>query len=651
MSYLDLPRFSFLGSFYTEASTVDNDPAHYDPACTRPAPWQDPGGAHYFSFHDLYRPDGVQRAFTPPLVTGGVNLNGNALGPNDLLLGAAVDSVGDAGAGGTNRVFPARLVDLDVYQQGVSTIFGFTMTIKLDSVTISGLLDRCELNNARFDRVLPTRGWNAWDSYGAGYGGDTYASGAFQSILRVDPKTWPSAGTSPLLDQLRASTFTDPAGNIMLSIRLTMDDYRNQAWSTADFRIGRVLGTVGPVTYGEPTGIIGKRWLNGRAAVVNSKNPKLTDPWYQPSFYGAPFQIVARQNGTQVLVADFSNALATTCPGGPPVDLGNAVARIGDGSTGDIGPFSINQSLYTVLGGIVELPLNAAQWAARGQPVTININAPGLAPVPWAEASNGLLLQAVDRVVRLASEADSPAWQGKVCVTQWGVPAGGVQLAIEAVPVVNGIKGATVPWVAGYEGDTPQATGAVKASIVPTDQNGEAVVTLQTVADPGNRSPWLESQLYFVVPYFANTPPPNLMQQGVAQEQMISCVAWSRSLANENPTWEEVQALMAPYAKLFPAMTAVLDLTDRISFQTFALNPPWQAPGGGPPIFNPPTPYTLPNGKTIARGAIPYFLTRTIDDPRTMPVTRDLSPNRILTVLYFCYNLQQQYPPNTGSSK
>lgn len=72
-------------------------------------------------------------------------------------------------------------------------------------------------------------------------------------------------------------------------------------------------------------------------------------------------------------------------------------------------------------------------------------------------------------------------------------------------------------------------------------------------------------------------------------------------------------------------------------------NHPWKTPGG--PLYHPDTPYELPDGSMLAAGAIPYFMSRPTTDARFMPVTRDLSPNKITTVLYFCYNLIQKAKP------
>ena len=58
---------------------------------------------------------------------------------------------------------------------------------------------------------------------------------------------------------------------------------------------------------------------------------------------------------------------------------------------------------------------------------------------------------------------------------------------------------------------------------------------------------------------------------------------------------------------------------------------------------------TLPNGGVITAGSIPYYMTSDSTDPRFMPIMRDLSPNKLLTVLYYCYNVQQGLvpPPTT----
>ena len=103
---------------------------------------------------------------------------------------------------------------------------------------------------------------------------------------------------------------------------------------------------------------------------------------------------------------------------------------------------------------------------------------------------------------------------------------------------------------------------------------------------------------------------------------------------------------MTAYAKLYPGMTDQIDLTQQQAFFTFAVNPPWQVYEGGNV-----TPVKLPDGRQIVAGAIPYYMTRAFTDPRYMPVTRDLSPDKLLHVLNYIADLQavvQPTPPPPG---
>jgi hypothetical protein len=629
MSYLDLPRFHILGTFYTDPPTANNDPSHYDPDCTIPSPWQDPNGTHSFKFLNVS-------------VASAMDASGNLITSNDPLISASVSSVDQPTA--------ARLVDLDVYQQDPQ-IWGFQLQIPIGSGALAGTIDVPSLNSLRFTRVLPTRGWEAWDEYGwSSFGGDTDAVGVFQSVLRVPQTKWPTG--SPILDQLRSAATLDSSGNVMVSFRMVLDGYINVASHQA-FRTGRILATLGPVrNAAEPAQAPGGRWLSARRLRTMQDVPPPTPAeaakWYWPSLYDAPFQFAQRAGGVQTIVIDLANALATTTPAGPVVDLGDLTVQIGDGTAGPIGPFQCNDSLYTDLGGIIEIPVSAQQFAARKAPVRISSSLADIGgPVLWSENPTGLYFTAEERILRMTSEPDSAqrTANSRVYVTQWGEPAAGIQLGVETVSVVNGDKMATVPWSGGYQGNTKQADGALVSSVSASGADGWATVKYEVVKDPGSRTPQLDGQLYFVVVYNpAAGPPPDLSKQGCAQEQMVSVVAMSSYPVNENPTWEEVQAMMVPYAKLYPAMTTYIKLDDFHAFQIFATNPPWANAHYGPAN------YTLPNGKTISSGAVPFYLTRPLNDPRRMPITRDLSPNKVLTVLYFIYNLIQkmQQPGETS---
>ena len=179
-------------------------------------------------------------------------------------------------------------------------------------------------------------------------------------------------------------------------------------------------------------------------------------------------------------------------------------------------------------------------------------------------------------------------------------------------------------------GNTPQGEGALSASILPSDSHGFAELTLTVEKDPGQRTEELDGQLYFVVVYDPDQTHPDWSVVPPEQDHMVSCLVWSQYGVNENPEWTVIQNMMAPYMKLFPSMKDMLDLTDLHSFSIFSLNPPWE------PVYK--VNEAGPLG--ITAGAIPYLMSRDFDDPRFMPLTRDLSPSKILTIMHFIKNLQ-----------
>jgi hypothetical protein len=163
--------------------------------------------------------------------------------------------------------------------------------------------------------------------------------------------------------------------------------------------------------------------------------------------------------------------------------------------------------------------------------------------------------------------------------------------------------------------------------------------------DPGSRTSQLDGQLYYIMVYDPADGPPDMQHVPPRQETLISCIVFSQY--NETPSWETVKAIMTPYAKLYPGMTDQIDLTQEQAFFTFAVNPSWHA------YEKNVVPYVLPDGRKIAAGAIPYLMTREFNDPRFMPVTRDLSPDKLLHILTYIADIQagvEPTPPPPGPS-
>lgn len=619
MGYLGLPRIHLLGRFFADPSTVNNDPSHYDPAVTDPSPWQQPNGLHRFTFPDV-------------TVVSCIDASGDLV-LDDPLVGASVTS--------TDQPSPAKLVDLDVYQQAVPVIYGFNLQIQVTSTqTLVGSLDPCALNSLRTSRVLPTRGWQDWDGYGeSSFGGDSYASGVYQGLLRVQAKDWP-AGAAGVLAELRSATVTEPDGTILLAIRMVVDDFQNVP-GQRDFSTGRVLATIGPL---EPDEVAIPSVVGGRRLIPRPIDPK-TDPWNWPDFGNVPAVFVDRGSAGKRLVLDLANAMALLQPGGTPVPTGDLAVAL-KGVSYAPGTFQANQDLYESFGGIVELPVPDAYWPQRSAPLQIFTSRTDIGgPILWAEDPAAPHIEAADRVFRMAPSSGQAVAVSTVRITRQGAPWTGITPGVLVQPVFAGICGATVPPQAGYPGDTPQASGALVASASAVDAQGNCQITLKVTKDPGSRTAELDGQLYFVVVYDPTEPPPDLEVVPPDQEALISVVVDSAFTGTAD--WSTVSEILAPYVKLYPGMTDMIDLSQEQAFFTFSVNPPWAA------MDPTATPWKIPDGRVIKAGAIPLFMTRAIDDPRLMPVTRDLSTAKRDLILTYIADLQalvSPMPPATDPS-
>ena len=609
MSYLDVPRIHFAGRFFTDPSTVNNDPTHYNPDVTKPSPWQEPEGQHRFQFRDCS-------------VRSGVNASGAVA--NDPVIGATVET--------TDIPDPARIVDLDVYQQIVTALIGLQIKITLpNGQSILGNADTVTLNGVWTNAVLPTRSWSPSDYDQDSFGGDMNAAGYFHTVVRFNMASW-GPTSSPLLTQLRGATLT-VNGQLLLSFRFVLDGFENTP-QDANFRTGRIVGTFGPVFANEPLYNAGQRWMQPRSFSAS-------DPWYSPSFNACSFKV---DKVRKKLVLDLANSICRQQAAGPPVDLGTVTAQVGymDPPIVQIGTVDYSAFAYENNAHITELPLTDQQvnmLDSQGLNLVTARTDLG-SPLILSEAPKTLEYAVEVRPIRMTGSPGTTATT-QVYVSLNGAPVANKQLSLYIESVHGNTPGATVP---PYNpGNTPQADGALTGSITATNQFGFATVTLKVLKDPGFRTPELDGQLYFVIVYDPQAPVPNWATDPPVQEHQISVLVWSDYPVNQNPSWEDIVAIFAPYMKLYPFMKNRIDLTDPHTFQIFSRNPPWIAYNPQ----NPRPPFQFPGNSNlqIDAGAIPYYLTFDTNDPRYMPITRDLSPNKWLTVLYYIKNLQATPPP------
>ncbi|MFW5680884.1 MAG: hypothetical protein ACOC3D_11505, partial [Pseudomonadota bacterium] len=315
---------------------------------------------------------------------------------------------------------------------------------------------------------------------------------------------------------------------------------------------------------------------------------------------------------------------------GPPADhLGTITARVaGPGEPVTLGRLRIDQVTYQNQGGISDLSLTEQQVALLAEaPLELWTDAQDIGPQRlFAEPADGLACRTQNRSIRLESEPGCSA-TATVHVTRFGKPQAGVRPNIVVVPVHGTTPGATVP--PDNPGDTWNADGALDAVIGETDEHGFATITFRANRDPGSRTVELDGQVYFVYAWTGDRAPAATAEQ----ESQISVLLWSRYPVNEAPEWADVRALMVPYAKLYDAMHDKFDLADRTAFTFYSNNP-------GIGYFMGGQPYTIPGYPDMKIGAIPFYLSLPVTDPRYMPVTRDLSPSKIKTI--FNYIMAEQ---------
>lgn len=603
MSYLDIPRIHFAGRFFTDPSTVNNDPTHYDPDVSTPSPWQNPEGQHRFQLRNCK-------------ITSAVDTAGFV--DNDPVIGCdfVTTDQPDLSPGPSN---PAKIVDIDVYQQGVSTIYGMQVKITVGEQVIIGMVNPATLNLCWFNAVIPTRSWEPGDYDQDSFGGDMNACGCFQTVICFDPKDWPNT-SSGILNKLRSAT-TTINGQLAVSFRFVVDGYRNVPINE-DYQTGRITGTIGPLFANEPMYNPGQRWLMPRGFTE-------TDPWNFPSFNNCPFKVDSTR---KKLIIDLANSICRQTAGGPPVDLGtlNAMVSTPDPVTSNLGVIDYSEFAYENNAQVTEIDLDDTQvkLLQSGNLTLVmsrnDIGNPAILTEPVMEVQF-----AVENRVILMEGTTGTIATTKVYVSKKGVPVAGKQLKIFIESVHGDTPGATVP--PNNPGDTPQANGAVDATISNSDQNGFATITLTVLRDPGQRTPELDGQLYFVVVYDPDYPHPDWCKTAPAQDQMISCKVFSQYTVNQNPGWPEIQSMMAPYMKLYPGMKKYIDLSNEHTFTIFSKNPPWVVYGEN---------NAGPLG--IQAGAIAYYMSRELNDPRFMPVSRDLSDAKTLTIMYFIKKLQSQ---------
>jgi hypothetical protein len=514
MSYLDVPRLHFAGTFSADPSTVNNTPQNFDPATviTPQNNGWNPNGTGQWQFLNCQ----VQS----------VVYNDGTISTDDPVIGSPVQ--------GTDQPQIAKIVDLDSEQQMVSEIYGFQVQLSESSGSVA-LAGNFEV--AAF--------YDIWFRATAG-GGDAPMGAFYQSVLTNIQ--WGDVSNSRFLEQLMA------ASPDLLSIKFNLDGIDMNS-SSPTFTQGRVVGTIGPATVDEPKHFVAGRLLRSAPGTdTNPNNQPMTlqgTPPASPMFF-APFRVDDKR---QVVLVDFGNSISTTTPGGPvnPA-LGNLQLAVLPGNE-LIGPVNYQSSnWYPQTAGIQEFALQNFQ--VKNNPLAIvQLNADGSISAPLLqEDSNGWFVRADTFVFRLnpGETADVNFW-----AMQFGRPAPDQQIDLnQDANMVNQMQSPPNPTniPIGIPTTALATASGPFPTTVTTDELGQAKLTL-SASDPENPRVFIDGQVYGVAYTLAAS------NENPDPSNFLSVLVFNGYPQLAYPTWADVQPIFAQYAKLYPYMRGIIDLS------------------------------------------------------------------------------------------
>jgi hypothetical protein len=574
MSYLDQPRINFTGRFFTNVSTINNVLANYDPSRPIVAPGWNPNGIALFKF-DSCTVTGVQ-----------------APGDNSQLIGAPLTSV--------NKPVPGKLVDLDPQQQMLSQVIGVALNLTTEAgAGFQGVLAPCNFQDI----------WGRAPS-GEGNAGGSNASVIFVSTLNA--VQWTNADQVEALKLLR-----DATQDSQLAIRFVIGSYFFADPTDPASGYGTLTGSIGPYLEGDPVQFVRRRFMPPAVAQVeigdesasaasisgdesaSAARPQPTHADYElkeeavaasvadslPQFQAGFFQLDPENCR---LSLDLANSIPVASFAGPPLSIGQlrAVIAAPDGSTDEVldQPFEFTDEINSTQGGIIDVSLTPDQ-CQKLQGMRAGVELQQDTGGDWTtilvEHQTGKYVSISPFTAR-AVGGENVTFE--LQAFQWGAALANETLNLSAQPasgtpaslVINGGSGSAV-----------------------TDTNGLAVFTVDTPTQLN--IPARRQQLASLV-YLLNGPWSNL--NGVTASSGIlpaAVVVWQpyADAGIPNPTWkDQVQPIFDEYMRIYPGMKNIMDLT-QLSVVEANLK------------------------KLFEVLSLPF------DAPHTMPVTRDLSSQKI----------------------
>ena len=440
MSYLDVPRIHFSGTFQADPSTVNNAPQNFGPTVSNPVLFWNPNGTGAFKLEKC-------------TVRTAVDKKGNLFNSSDQdpIVGAKVQS--------TDSPVVAKIVDLDPQQQLVSELYGLEVKISVSNTDyVVG-----KFKVVCFDDL--------WQSRMLGQGnGEIPFSATYQSVL--ENVTWGNQSMSPTLKALRR------ASPNMLSIKFVVDRYTMGQGS--NFTKGRIVGTIGPAKNKEPHNFLAGRCLRP------SGNPQESSMFYG---YARVDKLRSR------VLLDLGNSIQAPAPGNPDLPFGKLHAAICpvNSQITLLGKINSKQSNYQKTAAIHEFKVSKHNLALLDKnPLgVVEVESNGGTKVLLRENSNGSFVNATQFVHRLNPGEKSTV---RLLALKYGKPQSGEKINLKLDISRLTVRPNDPEMMAPPEALKFPAT-------VTTGSDGWAKFTI-SAKDPGNPRRIIDGQIYPLTYYW-----------------------------------------------------------------------------------------------------------------------------------------------------
>lgn len=583
MPYLNSLNVVFTGDFRSDVSTVNNDVRHYD-------------NATFQKRFQLPRDGNLQNGWWNP--TGGalfqflnctvrqcIQENGEN-DENNELIGAAITNSGDRSGG--------KMVDLDPQMQMTSELWGVRCKLsdKNGDLLFEGFIRHTGFRDLQM-RQFGTDGKPNKDPNGQPLGA------TFYSVL--EQVKWGNIDAHPFLQRLRTAT----DDNKLRIVLTTFGYYYNHA--DGRFSLGKILGSISPWKDSEPIKFTSDRRIYGSGGYFEYGNFAVNE---EEEWLGIDLGMsipIAHPDGSllddftafRLAVADEVKIDGVTNPVLP--EQINTIARI---------KIKNPKTWLLETGGILTCKLKKKEIKLLKNNQLLLIQESGKVFNQIAkEPVNGLFMRADQNVQRI-----DPGDQVNVdfYVYQRGNPVPNVQVEVTLDPKVTGAGG-------GPANDPDPPTAKIPANNVPTGKVllsqpnptngiGKTTITL-TGTPPGNPRKYIDGQIYLFSYQLATVTKDQLNQYW--NDKVIVHLRDEYQVP-DHPKWRDVKPIWVQFGNLYPIMSHhIMDFSIRkdILAQKNILN---------------------------------FAFSREIEDPLYMPVTRDLSKNKMETLVKWMATAQPE---------